>query len=70
MPLKERLSRVILWINQSFLLDFSNRYDTETLSIGFKCMKTDTLLNISVQNEGGGQFLLRTDSMHLAGNWI
>lgn len=67
MPLKERLSRVVLWLNQSFLLELANRTDAEKIIIGFNCMHTNTALDITVTNENGGQFQIRTDDMQLAG---
>lgn len=67
LPLKERVSRVILWLNQSFLLDFAHRNDSDSLNVGFKSMRDDTVLSMSVGNDTAGQFQIRTDDMQLAG---
>ncbi|SPQ94801.1 unnamed protein product (mitochondrion) [Plasmodiophora brassicae] len=70
LPLKERVSRVILWLNQSFLLDFAHRNDSDSLNVGFKSMRDDTVLSMSVGNDTAGQFQIRTDDMQLAGDII
>ena len=63
----ERVSRVIMWINQSFLLNDPLQATSDHLSVSFICLRTNDPLKIEMAN---GQITIHTDNMDLAGDTI
>ncbi|XP_041460099.1 Bardet-Biedl syndrome 2 protein homolog [Lytechinus variegatus] len=63
----ERIQRVVLWINQNFLVDEDVAADTP-LNVGFLSLRGSG--PIFIQMQANGQVTIRTDDMDLAGDLI
>ncbi|KAL5007643.1 hypothetical protein ScPMuIL_016449 [Solemya velum] len=66
--INDRISRVVLWINQSFLLQEDLACEGQQLSIAFLSLRGSGPLFIKI--EQSGQVMIRTDDMDLAAEII
>lgn len=64
---KERVQRVVMWLNQNFLLTEELESPAE-LGLHFLALRTNSLLCLEM--EAGGGLRLRTDDMDLAGDLV
>ncbi|ETO14490.1 hypothetical protein RFI_22877 [Reticulomyxa filosa] len=65
--IRERIDRLILWLNQAFLLEYDSS-PTQPIDIGFFSFRTKQHLVIQVTLDG--QFTILTDDMRLAGDLV
>eukprot|EP00794_Sanderia_malayensis_P016830 gene16830-18528_t len=61
----ERINRVVMWINQNFLLGSEVVADKNALNIKFLALRTG--MPISIQMTSKGEITIRTEDMELAG---
>lgn len=66
--INERINRVVLWINQSFLLLEEVEAKNGLLDVAFQSLRTQTPLVIKMQQDGN--VTIKTDDMDLAGEVI
>ncbi|XP_075432983.1 BBSome complex member BBS2 isoform X1 [Ascaphus truei] len=66
--ISERVQRVVLWLNQNFLLPEDTDTQSAPFPVSFTCLRSAGPLVISVKPNG--QVSLRTDDMDLAGDII
>lgn len=66
--INERVNRVVLWINQNFLLMEEVEAQNGLLDIAFQSLRTKTPLIIQMQQNGN--VTIKTDDMELAGEVI
>ena len=64
---KERVQRIVMWVNQNFLL--TEELDTKTsLDLKFVALRDSSMLSVSMTT--GGEISVRTDNMDLAGDIV
>lgn len=64
---KERVQRIVMWINQNFLLT-EEIEARNSLDLHFLALRDNSIMNISM--DSGGQITIKTDDMDLAGDIV
>mmetsp|Transcript_51970 Transcript_51970/g.86425 ORF Transcript_51970/g.86425 Transcript_51970/m.86425 type:complete len:704 (+) Transcript_51970:55-2166(+) len=67
--INERINRVIMWINNSFNIEYRN-LNQDTLYAAFVSVRTGKPLCLRMTPEAGGTLQIRTDDMEVAGEVI
>jgi len=65
--ISERMNRVILWLNQSFLIDYETKGPKWKIDLSFRSLRSDCNLVLQMQR---GVLTIRSDSMSLCGDII
>ncbi|RDD37377.1 Bardet-Biedl syndrome 2 protein-like protein [Trichoplax sp. H2] len=65
----ERINRVVMWINQNFLLQKEIEAEDE-LNVKLICLRENTPLFVNMEPNQNGKITIKTDNMDLAGDVI
>lgn len=66
--ISERINRVVMWLNQNFLLTDDLKVDGNKLDVRFLSLRS--MRPVFIQMEANGQVHIRTDDMELAGDLV
>ncbi|XP_071442607.1 BBSome complex member BBS2-like [Hetaerina americana] len=66
--LRERVQRILMWMNQNFILPSDIQFQEDSLSCTFSSLRTNE--EMSMNMDSGGNFTIKTDDMGLAGDLI
>ncbi|XP_046405847.1 Bardet-Biedl syndrome 2 protein-like isoform X2 [Ischnura elegans] len=66
--LRERVQRILMWMNQNFILPSDIQFQEEGLNCTFSSLRTNEEMSMTM--DSGGNFVIKTNDMGLAGDLI